>query len=135
MDVHRLSDEQRSAVEELAEQYLWQLVVLFGSALSAPAPRDIDIAVLPESEPDLLTLGRWTRRLEAVLGVEPVDLLALTDRLSPITRFQVFRTGVCLFERTPGLFGREQDRAFFLYADTAVFRRQVLKPEEMGIDR
>lgn len=34
------------------------------------------------------------------------------------------RAGHCLFEAEAGLFERERDRAFFLYADSEWFRRQ-----------
>ncbi len=97
----------------------------FGSAVSGERPRDLDIAVLPCEEPELLMIGRWTRTLEDLPDVEPVDLVVLSDRVSPVLRFEVFRGGVCLFESERGLFDREQDRAFFLYADSAHFRRQL----------
>jgi len=42
-----------------------------------------------------------------------------------VARFEVFRQGRCLFEAEPGLFSREQDRAFFLYADSEPIRRQM----------
>ncbi len=82
---------------------------------------------MPSSAPDLLEEGRWLAALEAVFAPRPVDLLVLTDRLSPLARFEVFRAGVCLFEAQEGLFSREQDRAFFLYADSSRFRRASLE--------
>jgi hypothetical protein len=55
----------------------------------------------------------------------PLELLVLGDWTSPVTRFQVLRAGRCLFESEPGLFSREQDRAFFLDADSEWIRRQM----------
>lgn len=119
------SDRNRERVAAAAHRYGWRLVVVFGSAVSGGQPRDLDMAVLPRDNPDLLTLGRWTRTLEDTLEVEPVDLVVLSDRVSPVLRFEVFGGGICLFEAEPGLFDREQDRAFFLYADSAYFRRRL----------
>lgn len=115
-----------SAIIRLALRWNWRLVVLFGSSARDKAGRDLDLAVLPGGPtPPLLEQGRWQAALEELLLPQPVDLLLLSAASSPIIRFQVFRTGRCLFEAEPGLFSREQDRAFFLYADSEIFRRQM----------
>jgi predicted nucleotidyltransferase len=115
-----------SAIVQLALRWNWRLVVLFGSAARGKAGRDVDLAVLPGGPmPPLLEQGRWQAALEELFEPQPVDLLVLSAASSPIIRFQVFRSGRCLFESEPGLFSREQDRAFFLYADSEIFRRQM----------
>ena len=123
------SSRNRERVASVARRFGWRLVVVFGSAVSGGRPRDLDLAVQPQGEPDLFTIGRWTRVLEDTLELEPIDLVVLGDSVSPVLRFEVFRNGVCVFEAEPGVFDREQDRAFFLYADSAHFRRQL---EESG---
>lgn len=101
-------------------------MVLFGSAARGEPARDLDLAVLPpDAMPPLLEQGRWQAALEGLFAPRPVDLLVLSAASSPIVRFEVFRHGHCLFEAEPGLFSREQDRAFFLYADSETFRRQT----------
>ncbi|MBZ0159675.1 MAG: nucleotidyltransferase domain-containing protein [bacterium] len=101
--------------------------MLFGSAATGSGGRDLDLAVMPGTVPDLLEQGRWLAALESVLAPRAVDLLVLTTSVSPLIQFEVFRAGVCLFEAQEGLFDREQDRAFFLYADTGKFRRESLE--------
>ncbi len=123
----RLILEKRNAITQLARRFGWRLVVLFGSAVQESAGRDLDLAVMPGSAPDLLEEGRWLAALESLFAPRPVDLLILAERLSPLARFEVFRAGVCLFEARDGLFSREQDRAFFLYADSGGFRRASLE--------
>lgn len=118
-----VTPEQRAAVARLARRFGWRLVVLFGSAATERGGRDLDLAVMPNVVPDLLEEGRWLSDLEAVFTPHPVDLLLVTEHLSPLARFEVFRAGVCLFEAQDGLFDREQDRAFFLYVDSHRFRR------------
>jgi predicted nucleotidyltransferase len=114
----------RASLTALAQQHRWRLVVLFGSVARAGRGRDLDLAVLPAGVPDLLEQGRWQAELEALAAPRPVDLLLMQPSLSPVTRFEVFRAGVCLFEAEPGLFERERDRAFFLHADSEWFRHQ-----------
>ena len=116
-----LPSDQREALSRMAERYGWQLLVLFGSMAREGEGRDVDLAVVPREMPDLMTQGRWQRELEEILSPRPVDLLVLQDGTSPLIRFQVFRDGICLFESVPGKFEREQDRAFFLHADAALF--------------
>ncbi len=111
-------------LDALARRYRWRLLVLFGSVARAGDGRDIDLAVLPAAMPSLLEQGRWQADLEQVVAPRPADLLLLSADTSPVTRFEVFRAGRCLFEAEPGLFDAERDRAFFLYADSEWFRRQ-----------
>ncbi len=112
-------------IAPLAHRYGWRLVVLFGSAASGGPARDLDLALLPAVTPGLLEQGAWVAALEAALAPWSVDLLLVGDWTSPVARFEVFRSGHCLFEAEPGLYGREQDRAFFLYADSEPIRRQL----------
>jgi predicted nucleotidyltransferase len=112
------------AVRGLARRFDWRLVVLFGSVARGEVGRDLDLAVLPTAMPGLLEQGRWQAELEGVWAPRLVDLLVLSADTSPVTGFRVFRDGRCLFESEVGLFERERDRAFFLYADSEVFRGQ-----------
>ena len=112
------------ALRALARRYDRRLLVLFGSVARGGDGRDLDLAVLPREMPALLEQGRWQAELEQIAAPRPVDLLLLSDDSSPVTRFEVFRAGRCLFEAAPGLFDAERDRAFFLYADSEWFRRQ-----------
>ena len=118
-----VSPEQQQAVAELARSHHWRLVVLFGSTARTGKGRDVDLAVLPSGDVSLMEQGGWQARLEALFAPNPVDLLLLHDALSPLTRFEIFRDGKCLYEAEPGLFSAEQDRAFFLHADSEKFRR------------
>ncbi len=115
---------EHAALTALARRHRWRLVVLFGSVARGGQGRDLDLAVLPAALPDLLAQGRWQAELEALAAPLPVDLLLVQPAMSPVTRFEVFRAGRCLFEAEPGLFELERDRAFLLYADSEWFRRQ-----------
>lgn len=114
----------RLGVVGLARRNGWRLVVLFGSLARAEPARDADLAILPDGPPSLLEQGRWQAELEDLWSPVPVDLLVMTPERSPVILYRVFRDGRCLFEREARLFERERDRAFFLYADSAWFRRQ-----------
>lgn len=117
--------EIQARIVDLAERFGWELVVLFGSTARDGVGRDLDVAVQAGTAVDLFTQGGWQAELEAIAAPTPVDLVLLTDGTSPLTRFEIFRDGRCLFERQPGLFEREQDRAFFLYADSEWLRRSL----------
>lgn len=121
------SSEQHQAIQALARRHGWCLVILFGSTAREGAGRDIDLAVLPKNVPDFMTQARWLRQLEEILP-GPVDLLVLHDGTGPLIRYHVFRDGLCLHEEEPGRFDREQDRAFFLYADSVQFQKHAEEP-------
>ncbi|GAB6039540.1 nucleotidyltransferase family protein [Endothiovibrio diazotrophicus] len=122
----------REAIAALARRFGWRLVVLFGSTAVEGAGRDVDLAVQPEAVPSLLQQCRWQAELEALFDPVAVDLVVVRDVTNPVTRFEVFRPGRLLYEAEEGLFDREQDRAFFLYADSEKFRRasrEILRDE------
>ncbi|WP_018865169.1 nucleotidyltransferase family protein [Thioalkalivibrio sp. ARh3] len=125
-----LQPEQISRINELAARHRWRLVILFGSVAREGHGRDVDLAVEPQAMPDLMTQGRWQRELEEIFEPVPVDLLLLSDRMSPVTRFEVFRDGECLFEEREGRFHAEQDRAFFLHADSVLFQRHITEDSD-----
>lgn len=114
----------RDRLIALARDQHWRLVVLFGSVARGEQGRDVDLAVFPAQRPSLFEMGAWQAALEDWARPLPADLLVLDEAISPVTRFEVFRAGVCLWEAEPGLFERERDRAFFLHADSAWFRQQ-----------
>ena len=93
-----VSPEQQQAVAALARSHHWRLVVLFGSTARAGKGRDVDLAVLPSREASLMAQGGWQAHLEALFTPKPVDLVLLHDALSPLTRFEIFRDGKCLYE-------------------------------------
>ena len=77
--------------------------LLFGSLARGGPGRDVDLAVLPAVETALMEQGNWQARLEDLFTPWPVDLLLLNDALPPLTRFEIFRDGRCLFEAQEGL--------------------------------
>ncbi|MCG5514959.1 MULTISPECIES: nucleotidyltransferase family protein [Ectothiorhodospira] len=122
-----MAPEHSRAIQDLARRHGWYLAVLYGSTAREGAGRDIDLAVLPKNVPDFMTQARWFRQLEEILP-GPVDLLVVHDGTGPLIRFHIFRDGQCLYEDEPGRFHREQDRAFFLYADSVQFLKHAEEP-------
>jgi predicted nucleotidyltransferase len=120
-----LSTDLQTQIGDLARSLDWLLVVLFGSTAREGTGRDLDIAVLVREDIDLFTQADWLEKLAAIADPIPVDLVLITNGLSPLTRFEIFRHGRCLYEREAGLFDREWDRAFFLHADSEWLRRRA----------
>lgn len=100
------------------------VLVLFGSRVgeSARANSDIDIAI-----------GLSGRSAEIRRGVEmafaravdrPVDVSFL-DTAPPQLRFEMARSGLLLFERTPGAWVRERARAMVDWWDWAPLARRI----------
>ena len=97
-----------------------ELIVLFGSAASGRArPRsDVDVAVLNRGGADLDALFL---ALAPRLKTDRLDLVDLR-RAGPLLAFEVARSGVVLFERSPGVFRQFQSLASRRYADTKKLR-------------
>jgi predicted nucleotidyltransferase len=97
-----------------------ELLVLFGSAARGRAGTrsDVDVAVLTQGVPDLDGLHL---SLAPKLKTDRLDIVDLR-RAGPLLAFEVARTGLVLFERSPGLFRQFQSLASRRYADTKKLR-------------
>lgn len=115
---------QLDAARDLARRYGWRLLVLFGTSAHGEG-RDVDLAVLPMRPPQALELGEWQSALEDLFAPRPVDLVLIHAGMSPLLRYEALCRGRCLYEAEDGLFDAEQDRAFFLHADSAPLRRAL----------
>lgn len=91
----------------------------FGSALTAPAPRDLDLGVgFLTGERHLLGL---LDDLTVLTGCDDIDL-AVIDGADPVLRARAL-SGVGLYEHRPGAFAVEQMAALAEARDTAWLRR------------
>ncbi len=118
------TQRQLEALRELARRHGWRLVVLFGSSARGEG-RDVDLAVLPARPPEGMELGAWQAALEGLFAPRRVDLVLIHPGMSPLLRYEALCRGRCLYEAEAGLFDAEQDRAFFLHADSAPLRRAL----------
>ena len=93
-----------------------ELVVMFGSAARGRthSQSDLDVAVLSDGVSDLDALYL---ALAPKLESARLDLVDLR-RAGPILAFEIARSGLLLFERSPGSFRRFQSLASRRYADT-----------------
>lgn len=92
---------------------------VFGSALTAPGPGDLDLGVgFLAGERDLLGL---LDDLTVLTGCDHLDL-AVIDGADPVLRARAL-SGMGLYEHTPGAFAVEQMAALAEARDTAWLRR------------
>jgi len=101
------------------------LLVLFGSRASGETRpgSDRDVAVK-------LRKGLETRKLDLIgrltdfFGEGEIDLVVLTRDTDPLLLFEIFSSGLLLYEAVPDLFDNEKLRAWKLYLDTEKLRRR-----------
>lgn len=92
---------------------------------STSARSDIDIAI------QFQELPRPDRRLELIgeaqdaCGAAMADVVFLHLRTDPVLRFEIFRSGVPVYEAEEGMFIDEKVRALMLYEDALPFRRML----------
>lgn len=118
-------DTLRAAARSIASAAGYRLVVLFGStARREPSPRDIDIAVLGATSPDVLDVIDATNRFIQALHTNDVDVVDLR-RANPVLLMAVARDGIPLFDATGTEFNEFASLAMRRYADTKKFRDAV----------
>lgn len=122
---HREQASLESRLSDWARQAGCTLLVLFGSRAGAgpEVEGDVDVAVwfpgLPDPERRLEIIGE----IQDACGRSRADVVFLHRGTDPVLRFEIFRTGVPIHEREPGVFVEEKVRALMLYEDAVPFRR------------
>jgi predicted nucleotidyltransferase len=123
-----LPENMEQAVEKLVplfEQEGVLLAYVFGSLAKGRNAHDVDIAILIREKPAYILRGKiWE-----CLGTERVDLVDLA-KAPPLLRFEIVRSGRCLYARDKDVLNRFEMETIHLYRDTAYLRksqRDVLK--------
>ena len=112
-------------LREWADRSGCRLCVLFGSSATGAqsVKGDVDLAVDFEPLPDADRRLRIVGELDRLVAPRSVDVVFLHPGTDPVLRFEIFKGGGAIFERTPGTFIRERVRALMLYEDALPFRK------------
>ncbi len=100
------------------------VVVLFGSRVvgSDRVNSDVDLAIGLSDQSSEIRRDVEVSFARAVQA--PIDISFL-DAAPPLLRFEIARSGVLLFERTPGAWSRERARAMVDWWDWAPLARRI----------
>lgn len=112
-------------LEHLCDRQRVDLVVLFGSAVDAGDPRDIDVALAfgRDSERDFLAT---LVELQALVPGDHLDVMNL-DMAEPVGRYEAMTGGRPLFARTAADFWERQIFAINHYIETQPMRDALLR--------
>lgn len=117
-----LPEDLDRAVERLIPLFEREAVLLayiFGSLGKGHKADDVDIAILIREKPAYSLRGK----ISECLGTERVDLVDLR-RAPPLLRFEIVRSGQCLYARDKDVRGRFEMKTIHLYRDTAHLRKK-----------
>lgn len=134
-DVHGRAEREREALRRWAVGAPGcRLLVLFGSRATERAAEgaDLDLALLFETLPPPDRRLEIIGELQELAGDRRVDVVFLRPETDPVLRFEIFRDGLPLYERRPGVFVEERVRAAMLYHDALPFRRALRRRLAMG---
>jgi len=111
-------------LSDLCRKHHLDLLVLFGSQMKGEihARSDLDLAAVPKrgKKPDLLAA---TMDFSRCLDRGDVELTIVTTDSSPLLLFEIFTTGIPLYEAHSGLFEDWVVLAHKIYWDTEKFRK------------
>lgn len=111
-------------IDALCKRHGVELLVLFGSQAggSTHPASDVDLAVLTHPDVAVSKLDLMFQ-LGGLFGDREIDLVLLTRDTDPLLLHEIFTNGRPLHEAQPGIFEREQLRAWKLYLDTEKLRQ------------
>lgn len=109
----------------LCERFHVELLVLFGSAVSGEAPRDVDLAAGFVHGADKNVVAFVNALTELVPG-DHIDLLDL-NTAGPVARVEALTKGRVLYEARPSIHAEREIAALGEYLDTAYLREMLLQ--------
>ena len=93
-------DIKKSLAEALSREAEVQRVVVFGSFVTSPSPRDLDVAVFQNSDEKYLTLAmRYRRDLRPIARRIPLDVIPLKERADDDPFIREIEQGETVYER------------------------------------
>lgn len=106
-----------------------RLAYLFGSLGKGEQAHDVDLALLTDDQPAF----RLREAITSHLGTERVDLVDL-NRAPPVLRFEIVRTGTCLFAADDLILEQYELETLRLYRDARhhLSRQRELLQERMS---
>ncbi len=109
------------SLADLCRAHGVELLVLFGSAVAAHDPRDIDLAVAfaPDAERRILEVSD---ALGAAFHTDQLDIMDL-DRAGPVARQRALTRGEILYQASLKAFSERQLWAMMEFMDTDWLRR------------
>ena len=91
---------KRSLAVALSREPEVRRVVVFGSFVTSPSPRDLDVAVFQTSDDKYLTLAmRYRRDLRSIARRIPLDVIPLKEGTSGDTFLREIEQGETVYER------------------------------------
>ena len=125
--LEKLRDDARSgALDEFCQRNGIRLLVVFGSAADPSwpgVPRDLDIAVLPKPDGDIIAI---INAFIDLLHLDEIDVMDLR-RAGPVPREQALVGTLPLYEDEPGLLISLRDPAITQRMDTQWMRELSLQ--------
>lgn len=95
------------------------LAYVFGSVKDGGKAHDVDLAILIREKPAYSLRAK----ISECLGTERVDLVDLSTA-SPLMRFEIVRSGRCLYTQDRDILSRFEMETIHLYRDTAYLRKR-----------
>ncbi|MBI2577933.1 MAG: nucleotidyltransferase domain-containing protein [Candidatus Wildermuthbacteria bacterium] len=117
-----LIEKQRKKLQEIAQRYELELVLLFGSRVKGKLHKesDYDVAYISRQDLDLEEEGKLITDLLLIIHPSDERLINLVNVRKATALLLYDMTSRCrvLYERTPGIFARLQAYAFKKYVES-----------------
>ena len=120
--------KEKALIERVAQKYLLELVLLFGSRVQRKIHResDFDIAYLSKKLLDLEKEAKLIIELSPIFKSENIDLVNL-KKAPPLLFYAITKNCKVLYEKTPLLFANLRAYSFKKYIETKPFYEEKFK--------
>ena len=120
--------KEKALIEKVAQKYLLELVLLFGSRVQRKIHResDFDIAYLSKKLLDLEKEAKLIIELSPIFKSENIDLVNL-KKAPPLLFYAITKNCKVLYEKTPLLFANLRAYSFKKYIETKPFYEEKFK--------
>lgn len=122
--IEQILNNKQQVIHSFCKQHHVALLILFGSIASGThhGLSDVDLAVQTFTGTSISKL-HLIQELESIFDQRRIDLTIVTKDTDPLLLFEIFSSGLLLYENTRRLFENNRLKAWHLYQDTMPLRR------------
>ena len=123
MDNISIDKVLKNKLAKIAKKYNMLTFVLFGSYANNSTSKhsDLDLAFYTKKEMKYDKYMKLLDELYELIPINKIDLININTNDDPLLRYEIFKNGVCLYEKYENLFSELQNKAWFDYQDYKPF--------------
>ena len=122
----------KNSLKTIAEKYNLLLLIYFGSRAKNQHHKqsDYDFAFYKKEKTNEKQYNQMKKEIYDIIKNPNIDLIDLNQQDDPLLRYEILKTGECIYEKEKGIFEEAQTNSWFNY----LYYKPYLKEQEEFVE-